>query len=149
MAAGKMCFTASWKLQLTFLPVQQARITFYTCPKNRATVWEASSTATCKLQLYPTAKGQLAKSLKHISQSWCKRSLALPFWDFHFRAREKCTEGRENSWQGVQLAANQDLGCSKATSLKPDCPAWRTTLGESAGISFKWLGRAGSPDDAD
>lgn len=69
IGSRKMCFTVSWKLQLTFLPVQQARITFYTCPKNRATVWEASSTATCKLQLYPTAKGQLAKSLKHISQS--------------------------------------------------------------------------------
>lgn len=122
---------------------------FLYLPQKQTAVWEASSTATCKLQLYPTAEGQLAKSLKHISQSWCKRSLTLPFWDFHFRAREKCTEGRENSWQGVQLAANQDLGCSKATSLKPDCPAWRTTLGESAGISFKWLGRAGSPDDAD
>lgn len=148
-SAGKMCFKSSRKLQLSLLHAQRAGITFYTCLKDLTTVRDALSTVNCKLQSYPAAKNQSAKSWNILLSPDANNNPPSPSEILILELGEKRTEGRENSWQDLQLAANQNLGCSKVTALKPDCSTWRRALGESTGILFKWLGRAGSPDDAD
>lgn len=114
-SAGKMCFKSSRNLQLSLLHAQQAGITFYTCLKDLTTVPDALSTVNCKLQSYPAAKNQSAKSWNILLSPDANNNPPSPSEILILELGEKRTEGRENSWQDLQLAANQNLVCSKVS----------------------------------